>query len=204
MATLILDRDLAEQVRQQRAETGADRWDEVWEGTYVMAPMPNVEHQQIIGFLTGVLCNVVLLKKEGNVLPGTNVSDRQYEWVQNYRCPDVAVYLNSNLAVQHENHWFGGPDLAVEIVSPDDRSYEKLPFYESIGTREVLLIDRYPWKLELFRLDIDRLVSVGVSQPDTGHALQSAVLPLTFRLLPASGRPQLEICLVGDSSKWLF
>jgi Uma2 family endonuclease len=150
------------------------------------------------------LFNVVLLKKQGQVLPGTNVSDRQYEWTQNYRCPDVAVYLDSNRSVRCESHWVGGPDLAIEIVSPDDRSYEKLPFYESIETREVLLIDRHPWSLELFRLDIDKLVSVGVSNPETAQVLRSGVLPLTFRLLPASGRPQLEIAVVDGTAKWVF
>jgi Uma2 family endonuclease len=204
MATLILDRDFAEELRQQRAKSGADRWDEVWEGTYIMSPMPNVEHQQIVSFLTGVLFNVVMLRGQGQVLPGTNVSDRQVDWIQNYRCPDVAVYLNSNSAQKCENHWVGGPDLAIEVLSPDDRSYEKLSFYESIGTRELLLVDRYPWKIELFRLEDNKLVSCGVSLPNGRQILHSLVLPITLQLLPASGRPQLEIRGVDDSTRWVF
>jgi len=46
----------------------------------------------------------------------------------------------------------GGPDFAVEILNPGDRTPEKLPFYASVNVRELLVVDRDPWSLELFRL----------------------------------------------------
>ena len=60
------------------------------------------------------------------IFPGCNVSDRPKRWKKNYRCPDVAVFLPGNPAEDRETHWFGGPDFAVEILSPYDRSREKL------------------------------------------------------------------------------
>lgn len=43
MATMIHDRLLEERLHNERAATGADRYDEIWEGVYMMAPMPNNE-----------------------------------------------------------------------------------------------------------------------------------------------------------------
>ena len=46
MATVIMDERLADRLREERKAAGSDRWDEVWEGTYMMAPLPNNEHQE--------------------------------------------------------------------------------------------------------------------------------------------------------------
>ena len=48
MATVILDEELAERLKAERAERGGDRYDEVWEGVYMMAAMPNNEHQFLV------------------------------------------------------------------------------------------------------------------------------------------------------------
>ena len=80
------------------------------------------------------------------------MSDREEGWKENYRIPDMVFYSESNPAKACVTHLCGGPDFALEVVSPGDRSREKLGFYASVGTREVLLLDRKPWSLELFRL----------------------------------------------------
>ena len=49
------------------------------------------------------------------------------------------------------------------IVSRDDHSREKISFYEKVGVRELLIIDRDPWQLELFRLASGRLESAGIA-----------------------------------------
>lgn len=204
MATLILDRELAEELRQQRAESGADRWDEVREGTYTMTPLPNDEHQELAALLTTVLTNMVMLKGLGHVRPGVNLSDGRQDWIQNYRCLDLVAFLHGNPAKNLGTHWVGGPDFAIEIVSPDDRSYEKIPFYEKLGTRELLFVDRDPWQVELMRFDDEKLVSVGVALQDGKQLLRSAVLPLTFRLLRGSARPQIEVTHVDEQTRWIL
>ena len=100
---------------------------------------------------------VIWESRLGKVMAGVNVSDREHGWKKNYRCPDVVVFLNHTKAVDCDTFWFGGPDFAVEIASPGDRSREKLEFYAKVGTRELLLVDRKPWSLELYRLDGEKL-----------------------------------------------
>jgi hypothetical protein len=44
MSALILDPGLVEQMIEQRRAWGADKHDEMWDGVYVMTPLPNNEH----------------------------------------------------------------------------------------------------------------------------------------------------------------
>lgn len=191
MATVIMDRGLAEQLRQQRAASGADRWDEVWEGTYMMSRLPNIEHQDIASSFVAVLRQFIN-RSQATILGGANVSDREDGWKENFRCPDVVVYYKDNPAKNCNTHWCGGADFAVEIVSEDDRIREKIPFYAQVNTRELLIVDRAPWQLELLRLDENALKSVGTCSIENGQALVSEVLQLTFRLISGVDRPTIR------------
>jgi Uma2 family endonuclease len=196
-----MDRSFAERLRKERAAAGSDRWDEVWEGTYMMAPLPNNEHQELVGAWVAVL-RIVVPIDQGLVFPGTNVSDRVKGWEFNYRCPDVAVYLAGTKAKNCRTHWCGGPDFAVEIVSPDDMVRDKLPFYGTVAMRELLIIDRDPWALELLRLSGKKLKTVGVSTGKKGRLLRSQVLPLSIRLTAGKLRPTIEVIRTTDGQSW--
>jgi Uma2 family endonuclease len=63
--------------------------------------------------------------------------------------PDVVVALAGGQAKDCGTHWCSGPDFVVEIRSPSEDPRDKLDFYAAVGTREVLVIDRDPWALEL-------------------------------------------------------
>jgi Uma2 family endonuclease len=202
MATLITNPQLEESLKAQRHAWGADHFDEVWEGVYRMSPQPNIEHQELVSDWTGVLREVVRPPKGGKVYPGINISDRADDWEDNYRCPDVAVFLPGNLAEKFKAHYRGPADFLVEIVSPNDDTREKIPFYSSLGVRELLIIDRYPWSLELFRHNGKELVLAGQSTAETSDILASAVLPLSFQLLPAEPRPQIRIVELGGPRDW--
>ena len=204
MVSLILDPDLEAELIAERQRCGGDRFDEVWDEVYIIAPVADNEHQQLITGLATICYLVVDAPNLGAVFPGVNVSDREDDWTRNYRCPDVAVYLLDNPAEDRGTHWLGGPDFAVEIVSPGDRSREKLPFYAKVGTRELLVIDRSPWSLELFRLRGETLESVGTSTADDSNPLASAVLPLSFRLMPGEPRPRIEVARVEEGAPWLI
>ncbi|WP_152049242.1 Uma2 family endonuclease [Tautonia marina] len=201
MATLVLDSYVEDQILEQRRASGGDRFDEVWDGVYVMAPMPNDEHQEIVMGLSFVLQTVVGLAGLGRVRPGVNVSDRDDGWKQNYRCPDVVVFLNGTSAINRETHWLGGPDFAVEVASQGDRSREKLGFYATVNTREVLIVDRDPWALELYRLVEGTLTRVGTSRPGDAEALPSEVVPLAFRLIAAEPRPMIEVARRDEAAE---
>lgn len=180
MPTMVLDASLAAELRADRVARGADRYDEVWEGVYMMAPMPNNEHQRLVSLLARCFEEAVGDTGRGVVFPGVNVSDRVDHWESNYRVPDIAVFLKESSAADHGAFWFGGPNLAVEITSRGDRSRDKLEFYAKVRTREVLIIDRDPWATELYRLDAGSMTSIGRSTPDDPTELWCDSVRLAF------------------------
>ena len=202
MATVVMDHSLAEELRRERAAAGSDRGDEVWEGTYMMVPLPNNEHQEFVNRLAAIFQDTVGWDSGHIVLPGANVSDRVKGWEHNYRCPDVVVYLEGTHAKDCGTHWYGGPDVGVEVVSEDDRTRDKIPFYSNVGTRELLIVDRNPWSLELFRLTGKKLKSVGVSSGKKGRVLTSRILPLSFRLITGQPRPSIQVVRSTDGKTW--
>ena len=200
MPMLVLDRYQERSVRADRKVSGADRWDEVWDGVYMVMPLPNDEHQEIVAEF--VIAFRAALGKGVKIRPGVNVSDRDGDWEKNYRGPDVAVFLEGTSAVNRGAYWLGGPDFAVEVVSKGDRSRKKLAFYASVNVRELLLIHRASWRLELYRLDGGKLGLAGQSTLDDPAILPSVVLPLTFRLIPGAERPAIEVARLDGGEHW--
>jgi Uma2 family endonuclease len=206
MATLVLDDYVEERLRAERKASGADRYDEVWEGVYHMPPMAGDEHQEIVSQLTTIFTMTINWPGLGQVRAGVNVSDREEDWTFNYRVPDVAVFLAGTSARNCGTHWLGGPDFAVEVASRGDDTRAKLPFYAKVGVRELLLIDRNPWVLELYRNRGGELVLVGVSRAETGDVIASEVVPMTFRLIAGEdeGRPRIEVRRALGEESWLI
>lgn len=203
MDLIILDPTVSARLVKQRRKLGLDRLDEVWDRAYVMSPLADDEHQEITTNLASCLVTVIAVPRLGKVRAGANVSDRVKGWKQNYRCPDVVVYLNDTTAQQHKSFWLGGPSFGVEVVSHHDRSRAKLDFYARIGTRELLLVDRYPWALEVYRLNAgDAFDLVGKSTLDQPSILTSVVLPLTLRLQPGTERPTIAVQHADNLQTW--
>ncbi len=202
MTMVVLDTAEEKRLKAERARTGADRFDEVWEGVYMMAPLANNEHQLLTTQLGNVFIAVVPWPDVGTVYVGINVSDREKDWKKNYRCPDVAVFLKGTQAIDCGTHWCGGPDFAVEVVSPKDRSRDKLDFYAKVGVRELLIVDRKPWCLELYRREDSRLRLVGTSTLKQPSTLTSEVLSLTFTLQAAKPRPRIRIATTDGRKQW--
>ena len=202
MPTLVRDKFVEDEIRAERQARGADRWDEVWEGIYVMAPLPNDEHQFLQSRLNTILDVTVGLGGTGEVRAGVNVSDREQDWKQNYRCPDVAVFMRGTGARNMGTFWLGGPDFAVEIVSPNDASRDKFEFYASVGVRELLIVDRDPWQVELYRLEGGQLAELGRSTASDSNTLRSEVVPLSFRLIAGAARPSIEVTHHDGVQRW--
>lgn len=204
MDALICDPDTTEQLIAQRREWGVDQYDEIWEGVYVIAPMANDEHQSLVLELSAVMAATIQWPGLGQARPGVNVSDRKDDWKSNYRVPDVAVFLNDTQAENCDTFWYGGPDFAVEIVSPGDKTREKLDFYAKIGTRELLIIDRDPWALELCRFTDGRLASSDKATLDARANLKSDVVPLTFAMTAGDARPAIQVTHDDGQQSWAF
>src|SRR5262245_7519856 len=203
MTTLVLDPWVERRLRAEREKSPSAQFDEVWSGTYILrAPLDN-EHQAVTTALATVCQIVVDWAGLGAVRAHTYLSDREEEWLQNYRNPDVSVVLAGNRGKNCASHWCGSTDCVAETISPNDYSREKLPFYEKLSVREVLLIDRDPWALELYRLKNKKLRLIGKSTLKNPLWLESTVLPLQFRLVPGQARPHIEITHTDGVQRWL-
>ena len=203
MPVLFLDPLFEQQFRQERERRSHDRWDEVWDGVLVVPPNPNNEHQRLVLSLAVPFASVIDRDRGDQVLPGANVSDREEGWTENYRIPDVLVCLAGGRAKDCSTHWAGGPDLAVEIVSPGEDPRQKLAFYAAIGTRELLVVDRKPWGIELYQLDGTQLILRGRSDVANPAVLASRVLPITFQLVDGLPRPTIRVTHTATGQVWV-
>lgn len=73
------------------------------------------------------------------------------------RAPDVAFISRARIPAGGipRSFWSGAPDLAVEVMSPDDRRSEvkeKIAEYLSLGVREVWLVEPAPRRLTVHRV----------------------------------------------------
>jgi Uma2 family endonuclease len=206
MIMRVLSEQVSEDLIERRKKLGIDHKDEVWDGVYVIMPDPTIEHQRVVKRLTAILASVVDDERRGEAFPGTNVSDRRAGWEHNFRAPDVVVVLEGSRAKNCRTHWFGGPDLLVEVQSPGDDTDLKIPFYARIGVRELLVIHRDTRQLRLFRHDGADLSPVEPGEVYGKKWLVSSVVPLAFRRTTAGGRgPHTEIRRTDDMpGQWVI
>ena len=198
MAILVLDPMHEAEVRKMWPGLDDERLTEVWEGVTVMTPVANTEHQNLVNSFGGVFWLVVTQSSLGTVYQAVNLSDRTPNWLENYRNPDVSVYLNGNPAVDYGTHYVGGPDFAVEVISPGETPSAKFAFYAAVGTRELLVVNRKPWKLELFALTDGVLKLAGASP----GVVTSAALGLAFQLVEGSPRPRIAVTHPATGGAW--
>lgn len=202
LATVVVDEFVSADLIRQRQEQGIDHHDEVWEGVYMMSPIADDEHQAIVSGFDSLFGFLMGFDGRAKVRPGINLSDREVDWKQNFRVPDVVVYLSNTRAKCFGTFWKGGPDFAVEVASRKDHTRDKFDFYAKVGTRELLIVDRDPWQLELFRLVEGKLVSVATSTIENSRTLASDVIPFTFKLEAGETRPQILVGHTESDQSW--
>lgn len=181
--------DVSPEALARRKLTGIDRRDELWEGVLHMAPAPSREHQRILDELIVFLLPLLRRAARGTVHSGINVFDETSR-SENYRIPDltfVAAGRESFLA--EDGIRSGAPDAVIEIRSPGDESYDKLPFFASLGVREVIVIDRDTKKPEVYRLAGSQYLAVAV---DRDGWVGSETLRVRWRWSPGSSLLVIE------------
>ncbi len=203
MPVLITDPELGDELRASREASDGDKWNEVWDGVLVMPSLPNDEHQELQANLLCPLTEKLGFTKLGKVRAGVNITDRHPDWKSNYRGPDVVVYLPDNPAINYGTYWLGGPDFLCEILSPGDVASDKFEFYAKVNTREVMIVDRYPWALDLFRLHEGELIHAGRSDLLTPTILESHTIPFTFQLQPSESRPTILVTHTATGQTWV-
>ena len=199
---MVLDPAAAEQLLAERRRLGQDRKDEVWNGTYMMSPHPTFNHQELVAEIVYIF-QVTQKQRGAKVYAGGNISDRERGWEKNYRCPDVVVLFPGNPAKNCNTVLVGGPDFAVEIISPHDMAHEKLPFYGKIKTLECLYINSDEKFVELYRLVGEQMELVAQLTAENGLDCSSQVLNLRFQVIAEGTQAILEVrCLADSSQSW--
>jgi Uma2 family endonuclease len=174
-----------------RKRTGADMWDEMWEGVLHMAPMPNREHQDLEGAMETYLRLHWARPQGTRVYHNINVASPG-GWPNNYRIPDLVLLTPERVGIDQNEYFEGAPDVVVEIRSPGDESYEKFEFYAQLGVPEVWIIDRDRKTPEIYTLRAGNYIQ----QPaDADSWVLSTVTGIELR----AGSPgKLAMRLAGD------
>jgi Uma2 family endonuclease len=179
---------VSEEELARRRLTGIDRFDEMWEGVLHMAPAPTYEHQRIVGDLLIFLGPLCLKHARGVLTHQLNVFN-EASAEPDYRIPDLTfVAAGREHILAPDGTRGGGPDAVIEVRSPYDETYEKLPFFARLGVREVIVIDRDTKQPEIYRLAGAHYVVV---QPDAARWVNSAALKVRFTRTDAD-RLQIE------------
>lgn len=178
--------DAVRSILEERARTGVDRYDEVWEGVLHLVPPPSDDHGTFllkIAFFLQPECE----RREGRLVDGPGLR-APGSGTSNFRVPDI-VYLAPEDEEEVRSGWIeGGVAVAIEVRSPGDETYAKMPFYAARGVRELLVIDRDTRKVEVFRL---RGAVYVESTPDADGWLRVDALDVRLRVQEKTGRPVL-------------
>jgi Uma2 family endonuclease len=134
MSTVVLDSTAPglEELKERRRRAGLDRLDEVWEGVLHMVPAPSGKHvyiQQQLAVLLGESAQAAGLVA---TIGEFNLGESEHD----FRVPDGGLHREFSDQV-----WYPTAAMVVEIVSPEDETWKKLPFYAAHGVDEVLIVD---------------------------------------------------------------
>ncbi len=133
MRTLVLDPSVAgiDELLERRRRLGQDRHDEVWDGVLHVSPYASGRHADIqiqVATIMRPLAMKVGLWATADFNFGAGP--------QSFRVPDGGLHRERPLDL-----YMPTAVLVLEVVSPHDESWEKLPFYAASGVDEVLIVD---------------------------------------------------------------
>ena len=152
--------EVPEHILEWRKRTGMWQRDEIWDGVLHMSPEPDREHQDFEGSFESWLRQNWARPRRHKVYHRINLSlpGAGSDWIHNFRIPDLVLLTRERFSIDHRTHFEGGPEVVVEIRSPNDESEDKLPFYAEIGILEVWIIDRDTKEIDLHVLAGDSYV----------------------------------------------
>ncbi|MEA2299377.1 MAG: hypothetical protein QOF77_2313 [Solirubrobacteraceae bacterium] len=116
----------------RRRRAGVDRLDEVWQGVRHMVPGPSFEHAHVAQQLGELLGPVARAAGLVPTMHEFNLGESEHD----FRVPDGGLHRRGAAGT-----WLATAALVVEIRSPDDETWGKLPFYAAHQVDEVLIID---------------------------------------------------------------
>jgi Uma2 family endonuclease len=133
MPTLVRDPQPVEfeQLLERRRQLGQDLLDEVWDGVYHVNPAPHSrlsDIQQQLAEILGPPARAAGLRPRVAIFNLGEPND--------YRVPDGGLLRPGEDAV-----YLPTAALVIEIVSPEDETWDKLGFYASHKVDELLIVD---------------------------------------------------------------
>ncbi|HSN25080.1 MAG TPA: Uma2 family endonuclease [Kofleriaceae bacterium] len=129
---------------EERRRLGLDARDELWEGVLHMVPPPAWQHSIVQGHLYSALLQIARRRGlDGACEGGVFAAEK------NWRVPDIIFVRDVDAAAVRRPET---AELVVEILSPDDESRDKLPFYAKVGVREVWLVEPGTREVEILTL----------------------------------------------------
>ena len=136
----------------QRRLAGLDRFDEVWEGDYHVAPAAHFHH----GYVAAQLAKV--LRTYAEVAGLIEAGPFNLGEPNDYRVPDGG-YLDAVA----DAIYVPSAAVVVEVLSPDDETFAKFAFYHRHGVREILVADPSQRSLTCWRRHEDSFESAPTS-----------------------------------------
>jgi Uma2 family endonuclease len=170
----------AELELERRRRLGIDKKDECWDGEWHFVNPPKLWHDRLNTDMLLVLAPQAGDRRLEPYAGAGVIADIE----NNFRIPDQ-VYARPD---QLSEDGVIGAELVVEVRSPGDESYEKLPFFAERGVREVLIVhqDR--------GFDLYRLAGGAYRPVEDGR---SEALGVTFSTVDG---PKLRIARHGGSA----
>ena len=131
MSTLIPGREpVVEAWLDERRARGLDGRDEVWEGVYHVVPHEHGRNGAVAMQLVLVLAEAA---RAAGLLPGGSFNLGE---PKDFRVPDLGYHRGSPDAL-----YFPTAALVVEVLSPDDETFQKFDFYARHGVEELWVVD---------------------------------------------------------------
>ena len=174
--------DVPESLLDERRRLGLDVFDEVWEGVLHMVPPPSGDHQRlgselIAEFLSAAKrCGLVASHETG-----------LFAADDDYRVPDIIASRPHDCSHRGVD---GTAELVVELRSPGDESYEKLPWYAARGVTEMLIVDPTTRRFELYHTDGGAAVAVA---PDADGGVTLDTLGVRLLTVESADGPRLRV-----------
>jgi Uma2 family endonuclease len=154
---------------------------ELRHGWYVREGFASTTHQLIEGDIYTALRSYVLDRRLGVVVGTVDVVlDEERRLIVG---PDLLVILNERSYIVREGRVWGAPNLTVEILSPSNRSHDrvrKLAWYREYGVQEYWIVDPVDFTIEVFDLE---------AEPPTGPRVYGQADVLESRVIPGFRHP---------------
>ncbi len=172
---------------ERRRRLGIDKRDERWEGEWHLVNPPKNWHADVVdGLIFALHPSAEARGLRVTTVRGLFAAD------DDWRVPDLMVVRPGRT---YGEAGLAAAELVIEVRSPGDDSYKKLPFYAGRRVREVWIVhqDR---RVELHRLS--PLGELALAVPAADGSVRSDVLGVTLTTVDG---PRLRIAGEGETAE---